>query len=91
MIAKTTNIVINGNNQGSELSEVMILGSEYDFWVAIYLNYIHNLGFLGLFYNFLDNKKTARRLVSHQRYQFLKKIYKKINTLIVIVVRIHLT
>ena len=23
--------------------------------------------------NFLDNKKTARRLVSHQRYQFLKK------------------
>ena len=52
MIAKTINIVIKGSNQGSELSEVMMLGNEYDFWVAIYANYTHNLRFLGLFYNF---------------------------------------
>ena len=52
MIAKTTNIVIKGSNQGSELSEVIMLGNEYDFWVAIYANYTHNLRFLGLFYHF---------------------------------------
>ena len=52
MIAKTIHIVIKGSNQGSELSEVMMLGNEYDFWVAICENYTHNLRFLGLFYRF---------------------------------------
>jgi hypothetical protein len=30
-MAKTTSMVIKGNNQGSELSEVIILGREKDF------------------------------------------------------------
>ena len=30
-MAKTTNMVIKGNNQGSELSEFIILGREKDF------------------------------------------------------------
>ena len=36
MIAKTMSIVIKGSNHGSELSDVIILGKEYDFWFAIY-------------------------------------------------------
>jgi len=50
MIAKTISIVIKGSNHGSELSDVIILGNEYDFWFAIYAKLYTYLVLLGLFY-----------------------------------------